>query len=133
MLTLQKSMTHYWQNVYLLYLLSRQGRYVLFLEFNTERKDYKILEIYIPRDRNKKIKAKHSMFLQSSADESIFNYNDGLVDQQGGNFSYMRIKISFDIDVGRKFGSIWRLADMMPHIKTAKKFLLIAKNAIKVF
>ncbi len=58
-----------------------QGPYALFLEFNNETKDYSILKVYVPKDRNKKLKAKHNMFLLSSPDTAIYNYTNKRVDQ----------------------------------------------------
>ena len=55
------------------------------------------------------------------------------MEQEGGTFSCLRINLGYGEEVGSKFGSFQRLIDVVPHVKTVEKLLLIFKNMMKSY
>ena len=99
--------------------------------------DFKnILDHYekMPSPCKDKILTKTMEFFASTSADSIFTYDTTqAVAYEGGTFSYLRINLGFGEELGTKFGSLQRLIDFLPHVKSGEKFLLVFGNILKAY
>ena len=100
--------------------------------------DFKnILDHYIekmPTPSKDKILTKTMEFFASTPADTIFTFDTTqAVAYEGGTFSYLRINLGFGEEPGSKFGSLQRLIDFLPHVKSGEKLLLVFGNILKAY
>jgi hypothetical protein len=99
--------------------------------------DFKyILDHYekMPTPCKDKFLTKTMEIFASTPADSIFTYDTTqAVAYEGGTFSYLRIYLGFGEELGSKFGSIQRLIDFVPHVKSGEKLLLVFGNILKAY